>query len=119
MATFSVTSAGAKYVVPVVVGDTFAYGSMGSARSSSDTAQYIGCTLSTSGTTTYGTCSARGRNSSGVYQYASCHTTTAAHLNVIRTTNAISSLDFTWDADTGICGHISVANQSTFAPMVP
>ncbi|HEY5938718.1 MAG TPA: hypothetical protein VIU61_28900 [Kofleriaceae bacterium] len=119
VATFGVTSAGVKYGLPVEVGATYAYGSMGSARSSSDTQQYIGCTLSTSGTTTYGTCSARGRNSSGVYQYANCQTTNAAHLDVIRTTNAISALELTWDADTGTCRHISVTNYSYNAPMVP
>ena len=113
------TFAGAKYALPVEVGDTWFYGSMGSARSSADSSQYIGCSLGTSGTSVYASCAARGRNSEGVYQYKSCSSTNANHVEVVKSVGPMSALDVSMDAVTGACRHISITNYSYYAPMVP
>jgi hypothetical protein len=107
--------AGLKLSYPVSVDSTsrVAWGSMGSARNSADAVQYIGCSVNTSTTGTYGICEARSPANSA----RSCSTTNADMLAAIRMVNEASFIFFTWDANSN-CTQVSVVNWSFVEPML-
>ncbi|WP_224245467.1 hypothetical protein [Hyalangium gracile] len=101
-------------------GNGTASGRLGSARNSSDTVQYIGCTASTSGTPGTGTtisymsCSARNAQNVTV----SCGSSNPDFIETLRTLNSDSYVSFSWDG-TGNCTGLTVATYSQYEPKEP
>jgi hypothetical protein len=109
--------AGMKFVQPVTINTTYsyAYGSMGSARASSDSNQQIGCTTYNSGgTNNYGYCSAR--DASG--NYKSCSWSGSQWTSTINAMTSASWIWFYWDAS-GNCTFITLQNDSSQLPSTP
>jgi hypothetical protein len=101
--------------VTVSTASRYAYGSMASARSSSDANQYIGCvTQGHAGGAILAVCSAR--NSAGVA--ASCSSTSSAVIQSVTNQTDHSWIRFEWDAN-GVCTFVTVNNSSQYAPLVP
>jgi hypothetical protein len=112
-----VAMAGYKYSLPVSISDTSktAYGVMGSARNSSDTAQYIGCNVSTfAGSAPSTTCSAV--NSAGTSR--SCTTYDAKIVEVAKAISGESYIRFYWNTS-GECTQLTVAHFSQYEPKKP
>ena len=110
--------AGLKSTFYVTVNSTsrYAFGSVGDARGSADTQQYIGCAVDAFSNTgsTYVFCDAR--NASGVIGY--CMSTSPAMLAAVATQSSSSYYYFGWDAD-GNCTYLSISNWSDLAPRQP
>jgi hypothetical protein len=89
-----------------------AYGSLGNVRNSVDVSQYIGCSTNANNA---GTQSANcyARNSANTF--VSCQTSTPALVDIARSLNGDSLLQFYWDA-TGQCTYIYLENDSYYAP---
>jgi hypothetical protein len=97
------------YLVSVDAPNRTAYGSMGDARASSDSLQYIGCSYA--GYSTYGSGTCNARNSAGQSVY--CYTSDAPMLAAIASVND-GYLYFQWDAN-GKCTYIYSSNSSNNA----
>jgi hypothetical protein len=115
----STAGAGYKQTELVYVSQTtrVAYGSVGDARASSDSKQYIDCYVIYNNGAPFAACEAQ--SSAGVFGI--CHfkaAQTATALQMIATQTTASSYYFTWDAD-GICTYLNIANGSFSTPMVP
>jgi hypothetical protein len=113
LAVTSVAYAGLRqtYNVNVTQGQQGA-GSMGSARNSTDTTQYIGCTLFlASGSSSYLVCAAQ--DSAG--HYASCYTFDPALQSIAHTLTSDSYINFSADAS-GVCTQLQITNYSFLAP---
>ncbi len=95
-------------------GSTYAEGSVGDARASSDGNQYIGCTIDTysTGVPVVG-CFARNAAGTGI----GCSTTNANFVAVAAGITANSYLAF--DASSGTCTFLEVADYSYFTPTTP
>ncbi|MDC0712880.1 hypothetical protein POL68_30745 [Stigmatella sp. ncwal1] len=111
--------AGAKYARPVYVssssGAGYAYGSLGTARSSTDVNQYIGCTTST-GSSGEQVMNCFARSAGGIS--ASCTSSVSALVNAAHSVTADSYIDFRWDG-TGACTQLTVTHASYMQPSVP
>jgi hypothetical protein len=113
-------SAGIKWVENVYLGSNYAYGSVGSARVSSDRFQNIGCYIEqTSGgsESLTGGCYANDSNGNS----RSCYFPQAAiagFAKVLATAVSNSEYDFSWDAN-GACNYLTVDNGSQWAPLSP
>ena len=114
-----VTSAWAGYRndYPVVVDTTYreARGSLGSARASADSTQYIGCSVysyATGGSFMY--CNA----SSASNSYGSCTSSDPILMDAARSVKDGSYVYFGWDAG-GNCQFVHVVNTSYIAPKAP
>ncbi len=108
-------SAGAKITTTVTVDTanrTFS-GSLGSARNSSNSVEYVYCDAFTSVGSVSATCGAR--NSAGVS--AVCSTNDAALVTAIGTITTDSYVRVSYSA-TGTCSSIRVVNSSQHAPKV-
>lgn len=115
-------SAGLKRATPVVVTMnstgtvTTAWGTLGDARSSADTSQYIGCKVSISaGGTSKALCYAQ--NAAGAV--ASCTSTDANVVATALSVSSTSSIRFAYPTATAICSSLSVDNGSTTQPSAP
>ena len=102
--------AGDKYVETVIVGATYFSGSMGSARASSDSVQYIGCFMVNG---EGGNCYAR--DAAGTTKM--CYWTNPNFLRTVESINPASSIYVTFSK--GICTYINVGNFSFNRPMSP
>jgi len=94
-----------------------AYGSMGDARASSDSAQYIGCSLSENGGVLTGLCEVE---DSGQHT-ASCYIPSAqlnAFAQVLATQTTAAYFYFQWNAS-GQCTYVYSSSESVWTPMVP
>ncbi|WP_146209784.1 hypothetical protein [Vitiosangium sp. GDMCC 1.1324] len=118
MALSTAAWAGAKGGASVTIswnGDNgAASGTMGTVRNSSDTLQYIGCTVAGNATSKWVSCSAR--NASNVT--VSC---TSWEPNIIQAAYAMTSdahISFSWDAS-GACTTLSVRADSRYRPKEP
>lgn len=109
----TIAAAGTRTTLYVAVGSTYAYGSMGDARRSGDSSQYIGCSTSGSSSTHYATC--YGRDAEG--HYGSCYTYDENLIRVAETVGSDSSLSFSWSSAT--CRSLSVTNDSRYSPRQP
>lgn len=113
-----VVFAGSKSIYPVAVDVVHrdALGSLGSARNSSDTVQYIGCEVYSgtgSGNTT-GYCYAK----DAAAHYLTCRTTDSSLLATIRAMSGDCLLYF--EADTsGLCTAVDVTHHSIYEPKQP
>jgi hypothetical protein len=105
--------AGARWGLAVGVGTTWAWGSMGTARASSDSNQYIGCATYASSTLHYATCYAR--DAAGTY--GTCRTYEDRLIRVAETAGSDSVLEFFWTGST--CTSIRVTNDSRYSPRQP
>ena len=109
--------AGYKSTNPVVVNTTTktAYGSMGSARASADTTQFIGCELvgGPGGPTTVN-CGAR----NSAFQVVYCSSTDPAVVAMAYGLTANSYLYFRADAN-GRCSYLNIDNASYEQPVTP
>ncbi|SEK74790.1 hypothetical protein SAMN05444354_102235 [Stigmatella aurantiaca] len=107
--------AGAKWATGVVVTSTYAYGTVGYARSSPDSVQRIGCkTYYVAGYGTTGECKAY--NSAG--QSLFCSTQNPEMIAVMRSITSISYIAFTRNS-AGQCVEVDVDNSSEYPPMQP
>ena len=89
-----------------------AYGSLGNARNSTDINQYIGCKTTASNTGAEdATCWAQ--NAAGTY--VTCRTTAPRLVDIARSLNGDSYLEFAWDAASQ-CTWMIVENDSWYAP---
>jgi hypothetical protein len=115
-ATSAVAGFRSSQEVMVDVTNRHAQGSLGGARNSADSMQFIGCyTQSVSPfTTIIGQCSAR--DASGTY--VSCSSTAPGFVNMVQSLNGDSSLAFGWDAS-NTCTSIIIFNNSEDAPKKP
>ncbi len=103
--------AGARSTNEVYVGPGSASGSLGSARNSTGTKQYIGCALDayTGSASVY--CMAQ--NSVGAY--GSCYSSSSRMIAALNTLNGDSNLYFSWDSS-GTCTNLYITNKSDYAP---
>jgi hypothetical protein len=112
-------SAGLKLVAPVGVSPTGAYGSVASARSSSDSTAYIGCYSSgfdgSWGTSYAVFCFARDAAGTTV----GCHSYSDTISRAAQSITAFSYISFTMNATNGICNDLDVDNFSYFGPIQP
>lgn len=110
--------AGRKLTIPVSINTTAgtASGSLGSARNSVDSTQYIGCYATLTTTTSHAGCVAV--NAAGTYR--SCYTYDAAFIEAIRTLTPDAHIEFAWDpAASSFCTTIFVRSMSYQEPGVP
>lgn len=91
-----------------------AEGSLGSARASADSSQYLACTVHSSTTSIYMSCSAR--DAAGLYR--SCASSSPQLVQAALSLSAGSMVVFTWDANYA-CQTLDVANGSLYLPMTP
>ncbi|WP_257462354.1 hypothetical protein [Archangium lipolyticum] len=116
VATSAVAGFKSSQQVVVDVTNRHAQGSLGGARNSADSMQYIGCyTQSVSPfTTIIGQCYAR--DASGTY--VSCSSTAPGFVNMVQSLNGDSDIAFGWDAS-NTCTSIIIFNTSDNAPKNP
>jgi len=110
------SAAYAGYSYPYVVsvynssGGGSASGAIRAARYSSDSTQYIGCTMATDAVSSaYVSCFAR--SSSSAYLYCYTNTPSTAALNALSSVNDTSYVYFQVDS-TGKCTYLSITNES-------
>ena len=103
--------AGRKTSSPVVVGTSYAYGALGSARNSADSVQFIGCSTWATATSQSGLCQARDSASHNL----SCTTSEPNLLAEIRSMAGDSFVYFTVNAS-GECTLIQVNHSSELEP---
>jgi hypothetical protein len=95
--------------------NSYAYGSMGSARASADANQNIGCdSYNSGGSSLYGYCHAQ--DSAGLYKQ--CFWQGASYASTVASAAPGSSIWFYWDTN-GNCTFIEVSNGSQYAPLTP
>ncbi len=102
-------SAGQRNNEPVYVASTYAYGSMGSARTSGDNTQYIGCYAFSyhDGDVNVG-CQARDANGNSVY----CYSTDPQFVQAVSAVNDESHIYFVRNSSSSQCTNITVGNHS-------
>ena len=101
--------------VSIDTGDREAAGSVGSARNSSDSTQYIGCRVS-SGLSAFESASCFARNTAGTT--VTCFTTNPTAVHILGQVGSTSRILFSWDT-AGTCTDVTVINSSQYAPMNP
>jgi len=105
---------GTKYVQPVYIdlGAQYAYGSMGSARNSVDSTQYIACSFATQASGVTGYCQARDANGTN----ASCFfSNNLNHEKALMGMTADARIFFMWKPD-GSCDYIQIYAASMYEP---
>lgn len=111
-----IVKAGAKYTYTVVTnGTTYAYGSMGDARNSSDPYQYIGChaSFNAQNASYYAACDAS--DSTGLFFY--CSTTDSRIVDIIQ---SISDASYIYVGSSGgTCTYVDVQHYSYNRPRTP
>jgi hypothetical protein len=104
-------NAGLHYPVPIVVSNPVAYGSVHSARYSSDNRQFIGCAAygSTSSSTTYVACSAQDASGHSLYcaTYNPSYYVWQAAMHVNDSSEIIFNVDSNYN-----CTYIYISNSS-------
>jgi hypothetical protein len=100
--------------VDVNLASGYARGSMGDARNSADTVQYIGCYHSSMAGFTVAVCEAQ----SAAGTYKSCVTTDPNMVATARGITPGSYVFFRWDASGG-CSAVQLTNYSWVRPSVP
>lgn len=113
--------AGYKIQQPVEVGDTWAYGAIGSARNSSDTSQYIHCygwafPPVAGGTSTQPQTTCTARSAAGLM--LSCTTNSdegEAQVNLAANSDGYVMFNIGWPHDSN-CSAVHVANYSYYPP---
>lgn len=115
-ASTSAVQAGTKTSNEVKITDSQrrAEGSLGSARASADTNQYLACTVHSSASDIYMSCSAR--DASGLFR--SCASSSDTLVQAALSLSASSMIVFTWDANYA-CQTLDVANGSLYLPTSP
>lgn len=108
------THAGTKYYLPVSVGSTYAWGSIGDARASSEPLQFIGCMIQMS-TANSASCSAR--DAAG--DYLTCYTTDPDLIAAAAAVSSDSVVEFYLASGTSTCRTINIINASQYAPRQP
>lgn len=109
--------AGHKSYNPVVVTSSSASGSLGNARNSTDTQQYIGCTIyAYTGGTPYVFCFANAASTG--YAYVSCSSYDPAIVDAARAINGDSYIQFAFNTS-GTCTSLYVLNGSHAEPKKP
>lgn len=107
--------AGRKFAAPVTINSTqqWAAGSLGSARNSIDTVQYIVCSVVSSSTPGGDLAFCTARRSDGAM--ATCTTTKANMLAGARAISSQAYINFGWD-DEGECTYLQIRNSSEYEP---
>jgi hypothetical protein len=116
LATARFAAAGLKSTFhTVTVGDPYTSGSMGTARGTSDTKQWMGCSVVVDGNgAPYGFCECN--NSAGTYK--GCTTTSPGHIQIISAASNEAWVRFSVDGN-GNCMYLEIANDSSDAPKKP
>lgn len=92
-----------------------AHGSVGAARSSADTLQYIGCSVyAYEDGFTYAGCSAK--NAAGTF--VNCSSSVPAIVETVRNMPSDGFVQFYWNTN-GDCTYVSLGNYSYYAPKQP
>jgi hypothetical protein len=91
-----------------------AEGSLGSARASADSSQYLACTVKSTADSIYMGCAAR--DASGLYR--ACSSYSPDLIQAALSISASSMIVFTWDANYA-CQTLDVANGSLYLPTTP
>jgi hypothetical protein len=99
--------AGTVYAPEVVVGPTYAEGTMAGARYSADSTQYIGCTFSNT-TGPYVLCNAMDKTGKSLF----CVTSEARYLTAVKAMADFSHTTFGVPAGSAFCSFLQVANSS-------
>jgi hypothetical protein len=95
-----------------------AMGSMGSARSSADSNQYIGCQVSTNNVSSGAvTVQCFARNAAGTY--LSCVTTDPNYVNAAQAIDGDSYIRFNTESSGSNCTYLLVLDSSYYAPKQP
>ena len=100
--------------VSVYPASRYAAGQLGTARNSTDTMQYIGCSYEATSTYHYVSCNAR--NSAGTY--GGCVGYDASMIDAAHSLPSDGYLFFAWDAN-GTCIEIQASNYSYHEPKQP
>lgn len=107
--------AGSKSTSEVYINQTskYAQGSLGSARNSADTNQYIGCSV----TNDYIYCAAR--NAAGTWVH--CDAYSASMALTVRGIGSSGYVSFYWlgSSTSGTCNSLTVSHFSSYAPKEP
>jgi hypothetical protein len=113
LSAITAATAGYKSAYNVSVDTTYrhAYGSLGKARNSADSVQYIGCSSVSHVGYVYATCWAR--DAAGTY--GSCLTEDADLIQATRSLPSDGYLSINWDASSN-CTQIIVYNASYYEP---
>ena len=100
-------------------GSTYASGSVGDARNSGDTTQYIGCGtwFDTYGGEVYYSASCFARDSAGTY--FSCYTEDSRGMAAAQSAETGSFIQLGRDDLTGECTYVYVINSSYYRPKTP
>jgi hypothetical protein len=107
--------AGQKSEATVNVGGFAASGAQGSARNTTDTQQYIGCTLSAwNSSAPEGTCYAQNSAGTGLH----CYTVKESHLKLIAAMGPDSLINFSADIN-GYCSNLEIKTSSIYPPKKP
>lgn len=107
-----VAAAGMRDYVPVWISGGAAGGTIGSARNSADTVEYIGCQVSSNwGGTPWAACYAK--NSSG--SYLTCSSSAPGLVDVAKNIYADAYIYFYRNSD-GSCGNLFIDNCSSYEP---
>jgi hypothetical protein len=103
--------AGSKLSFPVAFGSNYAYGAIGSARASTDSVQYIGCS-------SYGTSGACVAQDATGSNWKMCAWSSAAAAAAVHSIGPHSYIVFYWDTS-GNCTNVYVSNYSYQLPATP
>jgi hypothetical protein len=114
--------AGYKATSEVVVSSTTtgmtAMGSVGSARNSADSTQYIGCQVSTNNVSSGSvTVQCFARNAAGTY--LSCVTTDPNYVSAAQAIDSDSYIRFSTESSSSNCTYLLVVDSSYYAPKQP
>jgi hypothetical protein len=114
LAGAATAQAGTRSSYPVYIGATYAYGSLGTARASSDTLSYVECQRYVTPSNAVLTCYVR--DAAG--KTAMCITNDPSFVAEGRALKGDSLLYFEWDAN-GYCKALRVTDSSYLAPKSP
>ena len=114
LAAAGTASAGTRGAYPVYVGSIYAYGSLGTARASSDSLSYAECQRYVTPTNAVLSCYVRDATGKS----AMCTTSDPAFVAEGRALKGDSLLYFEWDAN-GVCKALRITDSSTLAPKSP
>jgi hypothetical protein len=107
--------AGNKTTGEVTAYSNAGFGSVGGARNSADTTQYIECSTAVSPQQGHhGFCTARDASGTTV----GCFTSDANMIRVLASVNASSYIYFRFDTATGECSQVTVKNSSRYPPPI-
>jgi hypothetical protein len=117
MLVASTAAAGYRWYYPVTISGNNVAGSLGSARNSGNSNEYIGCAVYGSSTRAYAICYAQDAAGTTVSCYAD-PVLAPSIVTTVGTLNGDGFLSFSWDAS-GNCTKVNVSSRSYYEPKAP